>query len=407
MSQLVYVYGSNLNLLDLAHWAGDRCGAEARLTPIARAWLPDHRLSFGYHSRSRAGGALDVVAERGYAVPGLLCHADEAALAVLDRKEGHPRFYRRTQVQVQTEEGRLVPALTWTVVPTRRAEHVPPTQDYVDLVREGYRHWGLPEKVVCDAAEGGSRNPVEGLFTYGTLRTGHCRAHLLPGPRRITRVHQGSLRDHGDYPALMLDGHDGVVTGAVGELVPEVAPEVLEHLDAVEGFEGWGRGGLFVRRLLFPGGGRPVWAYVWNGHLMGPACPGPWVGMSDPLMERFWEEASALGSGLTAASTHRDTSPVWRERWWSEGLLITDRRPPTSQPTPTVVTPHARVLADMVIRLVEAVGERDVERAVLDGVARYQAEEPDEECEDALLEAVLREVIAAAGHGRCSFHYEP
>ncbi len=406
MTTPVFLYGSNLNLDDLNHWAESRCGTQVRLTPLQRVWLPDHRLSFGYHSQSRRGGALDVVPDIGHAVPGLLCLADDAALAVLDRKEGHPRFYRRTSVVVQTEEGRVVPALTWTVVPTRRVPHVSPTADYREIVLEGYRRWGLPEKVVWSAVECSGRNAVEGLFVYGTVRTGHSRANLLPGLRCLFRIEQGSLRDHGEYPALMLEGHDAT-TGAVGELVREVPGEVLQELDRVEGFDGWGAGGLFVRRLLFGERVQPLWTYVWNGQMMGPRNP-EWVGVSDPVVGLFWREAQSLGRGLLASSTHRRPVSTWRERWWSEGLMIADRRPATPQVTATVVTPHARALADLVERLVESLGDAaDVERAVLEGMARYQAEQPDEEHEDEVLEAVLRELIAGVGYGRGGCGYEP
>jgi hypothetical protein len=52
------------------------------------------------------------------------------------------------------------------------------------------------------------------------------------------------------------------------------------------------------------------------------------------------------------------------------------------------------VLAKMVERLVGRVGDvYEVERAVLEGVSHYQDQEPDEEHEDELLEAVLRELI--------------
>ena len=37
----------------------------------------------------------------------------------------------------------------------------------------------------------------------------------------------------------------------------------------VEGFDGWRQGGLFVRRLLFNEGPRPLWTYVWGAHMMG------------------------------------------------------------------------------------------------------------------------------------------
>ncbi len=65
---LVFSYGSNLHIPDLNRYAEDKGLPAPRLHFVGRAWLPDHRLAFGYHSASRGGGALDLVPEVGFAV---------------------------------------------------------------------------------------------------------------------------------------------------------------------------------------------------------------------------------------------------------------------------------------------------------------------------------------------------
>lgn len=72
------------------------------------------------------------------------------------------------------------------------------------------------------------------LFVYGTLKRGHCRAHLLDGQRFLGDVRTRPfyrLYDCGDYPALARDA-DGVSIN--GELY-QVNSQCLQTLDDVEG----------------------------------------------------------------------------------------------------------------------------------------------------------------------------
>lgn len=74
------------------------------------------------------------------------------------------------------------------------------------------------------------------LFAYGTLMTGECRCRLLEAAqvRSIRRASvRGSLRDCGDYPALV-EG-DGQVFGEL--LDCEALEPVLDALDEEEGPE--------------------------------------------------------------------------------------------------------------------------------------------------------------------------
>ncbi|GEM_PF-1197888 len=272
----VCFYGSSLDLDDLDRFAEARGFELPELEPVGPAWLPDRRLSFGYHSLSRGGGALDIVPAPGFAVQGyVFATRSEATLRLLDRKEGHPRFYRRVELRAYLESGVGIDVLTWEVCEHRRVAHVPPTQHYVDLVRYARERLGLEVAPLLAAAGGYALNPVAGVFAYGTLRTGHLRAHLLVGSRRLARLDWGCLADAGPYPVWMPTPPSGYDFGCPGELVTEIFDlgATVEELDLVEGpgFE----------RVLVRVEGQLAWTYAWRGSMPGPPNEG-WAAMYAP-----------------------------------------------------------------------------------------------------------------------------
>lgn len=224
---------------------------------------------FHYASRSRGGGALDVVGRRGAVVPGVLFDADAAAWRALDRKEGvEAGRYRRERVHVLTVDGREVEATTYRVTDAhRQPRHVPPTEAYVALVRRALASRGLDSGPLERAARAGRPNGVPGaLFVYGTLMRGECREGLMRqhGPLAwADATASGRLVDLGEYPGLRLGGAASVYGEIVrfGDLGP-----LLRVLDEVEGFEGFGVSGSLYRRALLrvtSNGERTLaWTYV-------------------------------------------------------------------------------------------------------------------------------------------------
>lgn len=262
---LYFAYGSNLDDPD----------RRARTTPdpltrvVGPAWLPDHALAFGYASMSRGGGVLDVRPHVGSLVPGVLYEIRNGGLKTLDHKEGHPSCYRRRNVVVLTEDGGMMEALTYEVVAERRRPFVPPTEDYLQVVRRGYRTHGLPQEILEAAARGEPAGwHLHGLFAYGTLMRGeglhhHVRdilscALLASAPGRIV--------DLGAFPGWVPPhGPEDRVSGEFFLL--ENAEEAIRRLDRVEGCRGYGSAdALYVRRLVRVDVGegrlRPAWTYV-------------------------------------------------------------------------------------------------------------------------------------------------
>jgi len=175
-----FAYGSNLNEEELRAWCRDRGFEYPFVKALSRAYLPDREPVFDFYSPPRGGGALNIVPRPGQLVPGALFQVRNGAgtepdgWAVLDRKEGAPSAYDRSRVFVLTEDGGQVEAVTYVVRPERReTSPVPPTPEYLESVRTGYRAFGLPEANLDAVAQG---RPVPCLldmvFCYGTLMRG-------------------------------------------------------------------------------------------------------------------------------------------------------------------------------------------------------------------------------------------
>jgi len=131
-----FAYGSNLSPREM-----ETVTRHARFYALAR--LPDHALDFTRMSQRRGGGVADIVPRRGSDVWGVVYELPESALPDLDRKEGAPSAYRRTDVQVEMEPGIVEEVLTYVVA--SREGPFTPSEDYKRLLVEGARHWGLPE----------------------------------------------------------------------------------------------------------------------------------------------------------------------------------------------------------------------------------------------------------------------
>lgn len=263
-STLYFAYGSNLNQTDLQEWAREQNVSLGAMTPLSRAWLPDHRLVFSLHSRRRQGGVLDIEPATGHVVPGVIFQMDETAWKAMDRKEGlHATKggYQRYATFVINTAGVPQQVETYTAKPTVRQAFVAPHPDYVAIVQQGYDHLALNDglvgptanEVLDQVAVGNTPAPlIRQLFVYGTLMQGECRHRFLEelGSRLLgPRITPGSLVNLGTFPALILPPASSS-TGQTSATVPErkIPGELFElqepaHdwqvLDPVEEFPGY------------------------------------------------------------------------------------------------------------------------------------------------------------------------
>ena len=262
---LYFGYGSNLDTKDWMQWCEQRGADPSGRTELEPCWLPDHRLTFHYHSRSREGGAADVTpAGCGHTVPGVLFSLNANALANMDRKEGHPTVYRRTMVNVVKADGSSVEAMTYRVTQEKISDYVPPTSAYVDLIKRNLLRHKLPIEDLKNAIEDSdSSYPVRRLFVYGTLMKGQSRHSTIThhiANQGIKASTKGALYNLGDYPGMRCSD-SGTVHGELYEM--DEVFLTLQSLDRVEGFYGFQSPNSLFRRTLIQVevNGEIVWAW--------------------------------------------------------------------------------------------------------------------------------------------------
>jgi cation transport regulator ChaC len=142
----VFAYGSNMHLADLHSWF-ERTGHPLVVHGVERALLVEHRLVWNYYSQRRAGGAANVERRRDTQVWGAALSIDPSSLHGFDRKEGHPRIYRRIERPIRLARGPWVAAWVYTVTRAhRRTGLVAPEPHYHSLLLQGAAQLQLPER---------------------------------------------------------------------------------------------------------------------------------------------------------------------------------------------------------------------------------------------------------------------
>ena len=132
-----FTYASNLSRKQMA----ERC-PEAR--PLFTARLPHYRLMFAGWSRKWRGGYATVRASKGDVVLGALYEISDRGLRLLDKYEDYPAGYDHLNVKVVTEDGDFVEAVTYIRID--QAEETSPSQEYLAIIKQGYRDWGISKK---------------------------------------------------------------------------------------------------------------------------------------------------------------------------------------------------------------------------------------------------------------------
>lgn len=149
MKKLYLAYGSNLNKGQMRI----RC-SHARV--VGTAELRNYELLF---KGSKTGSYLTIEEKHGGKVPVAVWEVDENDIKALDRYEGYPAFYYKKELSVSvrlydgTEERRSV----FIYVMHENRQIGMPSQDYVDICREGYKDFGFNEKFLDAAIERSSK----------------------------------------------------------------------------------------------------------------------------------------------------------------------------------------------------------------------------------------------------------
>jgi gamma-glutamylcyclotransferase len=128
---LYFAYASNLSKKRMQ----EHCPASK---PKFVAVLPNYKLVFTGWSREWRGGKATLKSFRGEKVQGAVYEVSEACLRQLDKyKPGYARF----NVTVYDEDNQ--PHQVITYIKSGRMEESRPSQEYGEIIRQGYRDWGI------------------------------------------------------------------------------------------------------------------------------------------------------------------------------------------------------------------------------------------------------------------------
>jgi len=143
-------YGSNMDETDLKKWCETNKRPYPEWTLLGIACLEDHELSFNYLSRSRNGGAANLMELPGQKVYGLLFEMDkDDDLTTIRKKEGYPDHYGEILVTVECEGERIGDVTTYKVMKAKeKPGHQKPTAYYMDLILRSARKYRFPAEYI-------------------------------------------------------------------------------------------------------------------------------------------------------------------------------------------------------------------------------------------------------------------
>jgi gamma-glutamylcyclotransferase (GGCT)/AIG2-like uncharacterized protein YtfP len=140
---LYFAYGSNMDAAVMQrHCPGHRV--------LGVAELRGHRLAFTRRSKRTGTGVADIVAAAAESVWGVLYELDDSQLAAIDEKEGNGWAYQRKLLTVLLHEGGAEHEANAYAVIVPDDEHVPPSAEYLGLIRAAARSRGLPVEYVAE-----------------------------------------------------------------------------------------------------------------------------------------------------------------------------------------------------------------------------------------------------------------
>jgi len=129
-----FAYASNMSRKQMA----ERC-PEAKAGIVAT--LPNFKLVFTGYSRLRKGAEATIKGSKGDKVMGVVYEIGEAGLRKLDKWEEYPVNYKHLDVRVYTDSGETYDAITF--IKARQEEEDKPSPEYLAVIQQGYRDWGL------------------------------------------------------------------------------------------------------------------------------------------------------------------------------------------------------------------------------------------------------------------------
>ena len=145
MTKRYYIaYGSNLNIDQMSY----RCPG-ARVVGTSK--IPDFQLLF---KGSKSGAYLTIEPKKGAKVPVAVWEVTADDELSLDRYEGYPNFYYKTEVEIPVtgiRDRKVRKLKAFIYIMHEEREIGVPSQRYVDICLDGYDAFGFDENHLYDA----------------------------------------------------------------------------------------------------------------------------------------------------------------------------------------------------------------------------------------------------------------
>lgn len=109
---------------------------------VGSAVLKGYRLEFTIFSPMLKCGCADIVPFEKGEVWGLLYEVSEENMKVLDMYEGHPNYYRRIRVRVESAQGENIEAETYEV--TSKQVDLKPSRKYFEKITSAATKYNFP-----------------------------------------------------------------------------------------------------------------------------------------------------------------------------------------------------------------------------------------------------------------------
>jgi len=269
--KLYFGYGSNLDFDDWSNWCSKRNANPNGLIEYKRAFLPGFSINYSHYSVSREGGAANLFQHEHElcGTYGVLFKVNNDCLELLDKKEGHPNHYRKTNVEVITESGNKVEVITYISSKYDGKSYFAPSEKYHNLIHGGLSKRYMPTIGIEFALKDYENSNVGFIIAYGTLKKGQQREHIMPGEFVSGGKIKGELYDLGPYPGLV-NGNDQVLCEVY------LSSDLIEDIRLLDQIEGTDLNPPLYQRKLVPvecvdGKLRFGICYFYNGDLDGAA----------------------------------------------------------------------------------------------------------------------------------------
>jgi cation transport regulator ChaC len=129
-----FAYASNLDKRQMQECCPD-------CKPLFMATLHNYKLAFVGWTRQWRGGVATIRSFRGERVLGAIYEVPERDWSRLDKYEGYPDTYSKLKVIVTNEDGDPIEAVTY--IKAGRSEETQPSPEYLAVIRQGYKDWGI------------------------------------------------------------------------------------------------------------------------------------------------------------------------------------------------------------------------------------------------------------------------